>query len=208
MKNKIIGTVCLVLGIIIIVTTGTSFAYFSSTASSNGDAISGTTANFAVKLTSTIIHEATQLVPLSDDLIDEAITKSTNKCIDIKGQEVCSLYNLKLTNAGDAQILNSYISTTSTTYTTDNLKCQLFDSNYNPVSDIVTISKVVNDRIYFKNGANNIATEINNKEVTYYLAIWLHETSGLQNADYSKTFSGEVVFESLNGDKISASFTS
>ena len=42
MENKIIGTVCLILGIIIIVSTGTSFAYFSATASSTGDDISGT----------------------------------------------------------------------------------------------------------------------------------------------------------------------
>ena len=30
----------------------------------------------------------------------------------------------------------------------------------------------------------------------------------LQNEDYAKTFAGEVVFESLYGDKISASFSS
>ena len=208
MRSKIVGTVCLVLGIIIIVSTGTSFAYFSATASSTGDVISGTTANFEVKLNSAVVYKATELVPLSDDLIDEAITKSSNKCIDSKGYDVCSLYGLTLSNTGDAQILNGYISTTSTTYTTDNLKCQLFDSSYNPVSDIITISRTANQRKYFKSGNNNIATEVNNKDVTYYLAIWLHETGELQNEDYAKTFAGEVVFESLYGDKISASFSS
>lgn len=208
MENKIIGTVCLVLGIIIIVSTGTSFAYFSATASSTGDDISGTTANFEVKLNSAVVYKATELVPLSDDLIDEAITKSSNKCIDSKGYDVCSLYSLTLTNTGDAQVVNGYISTISTTYTTDNLKCQLFDSNYNPVSDIITMSRTANERKYFKSGTNNIATEVNNKDVTYYLAIWLHETNELQNEDYAKTFAGEVVFESLYGDKLSASFSS
>lgn len=208
MENKIIGTVCLVLGIIIIVSTGTSFAYFSATASSTGDDITGTTANFEVKLNSAVVYKATELVPLSDDLIDEAITKSSNKCIDSKGYDVCSLYSLTLTNSGDAQILNGYISTISTTYTTDNLKCQLFNSSYNPVSDIITISRTTNEKKYFKSGNNNIATEVNNRDVTYYLAIWLHETNELQNEDYAKTFAGEVVFESLYGDKISASFSS
>lgn len=208
MRSKIIGTICLILGIVIIVSSGTTFAFYAVTASTNGDDITGQTLNFDVRLNSSILYKATQLVPLSDSLIGEAITKTTNKCIDNKGYEVCSLYSLTLTNNGDAQILNGYISTTNTTYTTDNLMCQLFDSNYNPVSDVVTLSRVASEKKYFQKNNTRIATEVNNRDVTYYLAIWLHETGKLQNADYSKSFSGKVIFESIYGDQIFADFSS
>ena len=208
MRSKIIGTICLILGIVIIVTSSTTFAFYAVTVSTNGDDITGQTLNFDVRLNSSILYKATQLVPLNDSLIDEAITKTTNKCIDNKGYEVCSLYSLTLTNNGDAQVLNGYVSTANTTYTTDNLMCQLFDSNYNPVSDVVTLSRVAGEKKYFQKNNIRIATEVNNRDVTYYLAIWLHETNELQNEDYAKTFAGEVVFESLYGDKISASFSS
>lgn len=208
MRSKIIGTICLILGIVIIVSSGTTFAFYAVTASTNGDDITGQTLNFDVRLNSSILYKATQLVPLSDSLIGEAITKTTNKCIDNKGYEVCSLYSLTLTNNGDAQVLNGYISTTNTTYTTDNLMCQLFDSNYNPVSDVVTLSRVASEKKYFQKNNTRIATEVNNRDVTYYLAIWLHETGELQNSDYSKSFSGKVIFESLYGDQIFADFSS
>lgn len=208
MRSKIIGTICLILGIVIIVTSSTTFAFYAVTVSTNGDNITGQTLNFDVRLNSSILYKATQLVPLNDSLIDEAITKTTNKCIDNKGYEVCSLYSLTLTNNGDAQVLNGYVSTANTTYTTDNLMCQLFDSNYNPVSDVVTLSRVAGEKKYFQNNNTRIATEVNNRDVTYYLAIWLHETGELQNADYSKSFSGKVIFESLYGDQIFADFSS
>lgn len=216
MKNKIFGTICLVLGIIVIVSTGTSYAYFSSSINTDGDNITGEVINFDVRLTATTIYKASRIIPLDDAHIEEAIKKDTNKCIDSKGYEVCSLYRLKIINDGDPHILNGYISTLSSArpYITDNLKCQLFDSKYNPISDVTTLSKTVGENVYLKktnnNVTNNLAIEINEttkKETTYYLAIWLHETNELQNDDYSKTFSGKIFFESMYGNEISADFS-
>ena len=82
MKNKIFGTICLVLGIIVIVSTGTSYAYFSVSANANGDSITGETMKFDVKLTTTLIYKATRMVPLKDEYVDDAISKNINKCID------------------------------------------------------------------------------------------------------------------------------
>lgn len=216
MKSKIFGTICLVLGIIVIVSTGTSYAYFSASANANGDVITGETMKFDVNLTTTLVYKATRIVPLADEFIEEAISKNTNKCIDNKGYEVCSLYTLTLTNSGDAQILNGYISTSESErpYITDNLRCQLFDSNYNAISDVTTLSKIAGEGVYLNKTeneiTNNVALEVNNttkKETTYYLAIWLHETGLSQNDDYSKTFAGKIFFESINGNKISADFS-
>lgn len=208
MKKKILGSVCLVLGIAILVTTSTSFAYFTASSDPN-NSISGTTINFNVDLEISTIHKATQLIPLSNSLIDDAITKSSNKCIDSKNYEVCTLYSLELTNSGDPVIIDGYLKTTSTSYITDNLKCQLFDLNYNAVSDIMTISRVVNEKKYFMSGTNMVNTQLNtNGTNSYYLAIWLTETNTLQNDDYSKNFSGVIGFESINGETIEAKFTS
>ena len=214
MRCKLFSAICLVLGIIVIVSTGTSFAYFSASASDEN--INGQTMNFDVDFTATPIYKASRIIPLADDYIDDAITKDTNKCIDNKGYEVCSLYSLTLTNNGDAQILNGYVSTSESErpYITDNLRCQLFDSNYNAISDITTISQIIGNGVYFKKTkndiTNNVAIEINEttkKESTFYLAIWLHDTGSLQNDDFSKTFIGKMFFESIYGDRISVDFS-
>lgn len=215
MRSKIVGTICLVLGIIIIVSTGTSFAYFSATVS-DGNNITGETFDFDIKLTATPVYKATRIIPLDDKYIDDAITKSTNKCIDNKGYEVCSLYRVTLTNNGGSQILNGYVSTSESErpYITDNLRCQLFDSNYNAISDITILSKTIGEGSYLKKTedgvTNDVAIEVNEttkKETTYYLAIWLHDTGVSQNEDYSKTFVGKIFFESIYGDKIYADFS-
>ena len=96
MEKKIFGSICLVLGIAIIVSTGASFAYFSASASSEGN-ISGTTVNFGINLNLTTIHQSINMIPLQDTLVATAIS-GTNKCVDTKGYEVCSLYKITLTN--------------------------------------------------------------------------------------------------------------
>ena len=181
MEKKIFGSVCLVLGIAILVTTGTSFAYFSASAVPDINTINGTTMNFGVDLEVTTIYKATQLIPVSDEYIDEAISKETNKCIDSKGYQVCTLYNVLLTNSGEPTIINGYLKTIDTEYITDNLRCQLFDEDYNAVSDVMIISKNPNQEAYFMNNNNmfNMTLGIN-VEKKYYLVIWLYETGYLQ----------------------------
>lgn len=215
MRSKIVGTICLVLGVVIIVSTGTSFAYFSANVS-GGNSIAGETFDFDVEVTATPVYKATRIIPLEDEYIDDAITKNTNKCIDNKGYEVCSLYSITLTNNGSAQILNGYVSTIESErpYITDNLRCQLFDSNYNAISDITILSKTVGEGSYLKKTEDEVTTDVaievnetTKKETTYYLAIWLHDTDVYQNEDYSKTFAGKIFFESIYGDKIYADFS-
>lgn len=205
MKNKLLGTICLVLGIIIVVTTGTTYAYYITTTSSNK--ISGEGYKFNVSLTANTVYSATKLVPLNDSLVSSAISKSSNKCRDSRGYEVCSLYSLTLSNTGESETLNGFVSTTSTTYTTDNLKYQIFDSSYNAITDATVISRVVDEKKYFKKSNAMVNTQINSTNVTYYIAIWLHDTGALQNSDYSKTFSGKVGFESIHGEELKANIS-
>ncbi|MGM9876452.1 MAG: hypothetical protein ACI310_04400 [Bacilli bacterium] len=205
MDKKIFGSICLVLGIAIIVSTGASFAYFNASTSNEGN-ISGTTVNFDVNLNLTTIHQSTNMIPLQDTLVATAIS-GTNKCVDTKGYEVCSLYKITLTNDGDPFVLNGYLKTSSTTYTTGNLKYQIYDTNYNAISDVMTPSLTTNEKVYFTKDSNMVTTSMNHNDTEYYLVMWITETNTLQNADYSKNYTGLVGFETLSGERIEATFT-
>ena len=203
MKQKLFSSVCLVLAIVIVVTTSTTFAYLVAS-TQNTTTVSGNATKFSVNLTLTTVHKSTNMVPLKNSLVVTAI-KNTNKCIDKSGYEVCSLYKLTLSNTGNPFNLTGYLKTSSTTYTTGNLKYQIYDTNYNAVTDVLTPSLTANQKVYFKKGSNNVNTTINSTNIEYYLVMWITETNTMQTADYSKTYSGVVGFEAVSGDRIEAS---
>ena len=112
-----------------------------------------------------------------------------------------------LSNTGSSFTLNGYLKTSSTTYTTGNLKYQVYDTNYNAVTDVLTPSLTASQKVYFKKGSNNIETTINSTNVEYYLVMWITETNTMQTADYSKNYSGVVGFEAISGDVLEANLT-
>lgn len=210
MREKIIGTICLVLGIIVIVSTGTSFAYFSANVNNTGDDISGSSVDFDVDLLVEETYRAEQLIPLEDNLILKAVN---NNCRDYRGYQVCALYKITLTNNGEPQILNAYVEASEgTNYITDHLKGQLFsDDLKNKVSNVLTLTDTDNTelesrRYFYIDDINLYSTEINNSNVLY-LALWLTETGTYQDDDYNKEYYGNITFESINGSKIFAEFS-
>lgn len=213
MKRNILLSLTIVLTISLITVVGSAYAYYSSSDIKTG--ISGEVRDFYVTLAGKPIFEATKLVPLKDADIVKSISKTTNPCTDNSANkyEVCSLYELNLKNNGDnIEKLNGYIETTSTTYSTNNLKYQIFTKNgsvYNSVTMIDIIPQTVGNKTYFKNNASNLqTTTVNaNSSITFYLALWLSDTGTSQNEDFEKSYTGKVVFESVFGDKLEASFT-
>ena len=211
MRDKIIGTVCLVLGIIIIVSTGTSFAYFSASITPSGDDITGTTMNFDVDLTLEETYKATNLVPLEDNLI---LTAAKNNCKDSYGYDVCSLYKITLTNNGDPQILNGYITATEgTNYITNHLKGQLISEDLTTtISSVLTLTDdeeiILDTKKYFHIDEKNLFTTEVVTNNTLYMAIWLTETHDFQNDDYNKDYFGSIAFESISGEMVTATFNS
>jgi len=191
MKKKLLFSILGVLTISVL-TFGATYAYFESAAQANitGEAAGGVDTVLTLEKT----YHASKMVPLDDNLIKTAISKNTNKCIDKSGYEVCSLYKIILENNVDIENLYGYIRTNESTYTTDNLKYQFFDSNYNPLTDIMTLSRTKEEIVYFQKDKTNysVATE---GTATYYLAIWLTDTGEEQSEDYSKDFSGFIGFE-------------
>ena len=199
MNKKLESSIFIVIGIIVITLLGTSFAYFFATANNSGNTITGRTHDFGASISSTTIYRATNLVPLQNNLVTTAISKETNKCIDKNSRDVCSLYSITLSNSGDVINLNPYITTTSSTYTTNNLKCQLYNTNFEAVSDAITPSNTANNSVYFTSNNNNIIINLSSTSQTYYLVVWLSDTSSSQSADYSKAYSGTLTFASGNG---------
>lgn len=205
MKNKIYISVMAVL-IISALTFGATYAYYVSqdTKTFTGEIEKGIVST--LNLTTT--KSSTNLVPLQDSKIKTAITKSSNKCIDKNNYEVCSLYTITLTNTNASENLYGYVKTNTTTYTTTNLKYQIFDSSYNAITDVITISKTANDLVYFKKGTTKVSiTSTGTKK--YYLAIWLSDTNSDQSSDYSKTFNGAIGFELVGSpsDKLQATLS-
>ncbi len=205
MKNKIYISVMAVL-IISALTFGATYAYYVSqdTKTFTGEIEKGIVST--LNLTTT--KSSTNLVPLLDSKIKTAITKSSNKCIDKNNYEVCSLYTITLTNTNASENLYGYVKTNTTTYTTTNLKYQIFDSSYNAITDVMTISKTANDLVYFKKGTTQVSITSTGTK-TYYLAIWLSDTNSDQSSDYSKTFNGAIGFELVGSpsDKLQATLS-
>ena len=193
MKNKLLFSILGVVAIMVL-TFGTTYAYLLS--SSNVEFTGEGQSGVDTTLTFEKIYHASKLVPLDNSLIVTAISKANNKCIDKSGYEVCSLYKVILENTVDSENLYGYIRTEASTYTTDNLKYQFFDSGFNALTDIDSLSKIANEKIYFQKDETNYQVSIAGS-TTYYLAIWLTDTGEEQSADYSKDFSGYIGFESV-----------
>ena len=122
MKKNIIVSVFAVL-VIIGITAGTTYAYLivSDTENFNGKFESGIMSSLSL----TTVHSSNELVPLLDSKVVTAISKSSNKCVDKNNYNVCSLYTITLSNTGDLENLYGYVKTTSSTYTSNNLKYQI-----------------------------------------------------------------------------------
>ena len=209
--NKVIIISLFVFGAIFLAIGGT-FAYFAATMSNN--AIGGSTITFDAGITITPLQTG-HLIPLDDNLLDDTLN-SNNVCIEINNNKICSLYQITLTNRSDAITMTGDLITTSTTYTTNNLKYQLFTrsgNTYTAASDMKTVPITANGTSTFT--LNNSSMSVNLSAGTtsspsstnYYLAIWLSDTSSNQPADIDKTYSGTVQFMSSDGGMISADFS-
>lgn len=210
--TKTITVTLLVMGCIFTALGGT-FAYFSGQVSSNANDVSGKTYKFDVTLNITSVKSG-NLIPVVDDLIDDTLN-STHVCTDTRGYGLCSLYKLTLNNTGEAQTMTGYLTTLSTTYTTNNLKYQLFTKSgntYTAASDMKSVPIVANATSDFTLSSNNINVSLSNGTTSaystdYYLAVWISDPGTNQLVDSNKTYNGKITFVSTRGDSISANFS-
>ena len=196
MEKKLNKILVCVLAVILIttLTVGVTYAYLVAHDSQNITVKSASGINSVLTLTT--VKETSNMVPIMDNKI---VTAIKNNCVDKNNYDVCSLYNVKLTNTSKdnnpkAESLYGYVRTVSSSYTTTNLRYQIFDSSYNAVTDVMTISNSSGGFVYFEKSSSKL-TVTSNGTKNYYFVIWLTDTGAEQSSDYSKVFNGAIGFE-------------
>lgn len=199
--NKILVSVLAVI-LITTLTVGVTYAYLVAHDSQNITVKSASGINSVLTLTT--VKETSNMVPIMDNKI---VTAIKNNCVDKNNYDVCSLYNVKLTNTSSVESLYGYVRTVSSSYTTTNLRYQIFDSSYNAVTDVMTISNSSDSFVYFEKSSSKL-TITSNGTNNYYFVIWLTDTGAEQSSDYSKVFNGALGVELVgsNSDRLEANF--
>ncbi len=212
-NGRIIFISCVVVLLIIALVASGTYAYFTLVVNVNNNGnIGGNTYKFDVSMDVNVIKQSTSLVPFSDDLIVDAISK-TDKCVDKDGYEICNIYKLNLTNNGNSdEILYGYVSTSNTTYVSDRLKYQVFtlnNDNYTAYTDPISVSLNTDEKVYFKKNNTLVNSSlVKGNSAEYYLVMWISLVLEDQNEDAGKSFNGYINFESFYGDRITAKFSS
>ena len=230
----VIGIATLIVAII-----GATFAYFTATAQSEDGAFIVTSySGFSVSLVMTKIApsgDVNKLIPLNSGLyMQNALTHtatdgSSQPCIDVNGDQVCAIYEMKLTNSGPAADIQGFLSAEKneyTGYTPSNLKYQLYSydgTTYTALSSAVTAPLTTDTELpKFVYGTDNAETtnidESNTislaagdqtaTSITLYLVLWLEDSGAEQNQDIGKTFTGKVTFNATSGtgERLEATF--
>ena len=150
---------------------------------------------------------------MADNLILSTLN-STHVCEDTRGYGLCTLYRIRFTNSGNAQVMTGNLKTLSSTYATNNLKYQLFTlsgSTYSAISTATQINRTTNAINYFKLNNTDVTISLNDgsssattKDV--YLAIWISDPGSNQLDDQNKTFTGQLSFTSTQGNTITSTF--
>lgn len=212
-NGRIIFISCVVVLLIIALVASGTYAYFTLVVNVNNNGnIGGNTYKFDVSMDVNVTKQSTSLVPFSDDLIVDAISK-TDKCVDKDGYEICNIYKLNLTNNGNSdEILYGYVSTSNTTYVSDRLKYQVFtlnNGNYTAYTDPISVSLNTDEKVYFKKNNTLVNSSlVKGNSAEYYLVMWISLVLEDQNEDAGKSFNGYINFESFYGDRITAKFSS
>lgn len=197
----VLAIVCLVVGV--------TYAFFTAS-NSNNNTISGSSYDFDIDLNLTPIKTSSSLVPLSDSDIDKAITGTYN-CVDSYNNDVCSIYQVDITNHGNLANLYAYVKANNSTFITDHLKYKVYtktNDNYTAVSDIITLSNNTSDKNYFVYDDVNYLFGLNtDQSTTYYFVFWLSGTEEEQNDDMDKIFNGVIGIEATDGENITANFS-
>ena len=109
----VIGVATLVVAII-----GATFAYFTAT-KTNNNIITGNAASitFGLKVERDETNDATAgLIPMSNSMVEEAVSKNAKACVDDNGNSVCQVYKITVTNTSSASMfLDGYVTLADST---------------------------------------------------------------------------------------------
>lgn len=206
----------------IVMSVGSTYAYFAASVSSKENPIATSSAKFSLNLSvfpkyPVVENGPYTIIPMKDDLTLKAYKgyeiseNNYTPCIDKNNSAVCYIYEIKIFEFSKGI---EYVSGSITVKTENinNLKYRLFDDNNNPI--ILKTDEEGND-IYIDSLPSEeeknlgIAHDVKNKtETTLYLMIWLSDTGKSQNDTDIGTFTGNVTFSAGKGGQISGTISS
>ena len=179
-----------------ITVTGSTYAYFALSASSDNK-ISGTTAtaNLALTVSKVFPINTNNLVPQLESALGSAIS-STYKCVDGNNNNVCQVYKITIKNTSTASVdISGYIHFSGVT-NLPNLKWRLLDSE----------STLGTHNSYNASSTDNLFVDrvklSSNQTNNYYMVIWINETGTAQSD--TGTFGATISFKSSNGTGVTS----
>ena len=152
-KNKLIFTLIVIAATIILLTVGSTFAYFNATIASEENAVSFGAAVFTMDLEDDTSLIKTQLIPSAEKYvdastiqrldenknfikphrIDEEFIYEETACIDDNLNEICSIYTFTILNPMDNMELPLYVTLIPSVNTFENLHIKLVDEEKNVI---------------------------------------------------------------------------
>ncbi len=180
----------------VITVTGSTYAYFALSASSDNK-ISGTTAtaNLSLTVSKVFPSNTNNLIPQLESALGSAIS-STYKCVDGNSNNVCQVYKITIKNTSTASVdVSGYIHFSGIT-NLPNLKWRLLDSESTlGTHNSYNVSSTDN---LFVDRVKMSANQTNN----YYMVIWINETNSAQSD--TGTYGATISFKSSNGTGVTS----
>lgn len=163
-KKKALLVFIIFLAVIILVAAGSTFAYFSITVSSNENAVSFRSAEFALNLDDDTSLIKSHIIPSIEEYVDIASTRVDENgfikpyedneenlvtagtvCIDDNLNEICSVYTFTISNPMVDSEVPLYITLNPSVNTFENLYFKVLDEN---LDEVIGKTHLVDDRQY------------------------------------------------------------
>lgn len=219
----VIGVATLVVAII-----GATFAYFSATATDNGNITGQTGAGGALSMSVTPVSGTNgALIPLSttgngNTNLTKALSNDENNgalCKDYRNNPVCNLFKISVKNESGAAILargKMYVSSDAA-----NIKWQFVTFNgstYTPALNTgIGVQSSMSDGTLITTGTfgeepnvTNNVVQLTATDTDYYVVVWLDDNGHVQDAgagasgddtdEAGKSYTGYVEFKAVNAD--------
>ena len=213
--GKKIAVVILMIGVLMLCTTGATFAYFAVGATNN-NVITGTaaTVNLTLNVTKTLPTKTNNgvMVPqLSTTATNSGPLQSalTGGCVDTNNNIVCQVYKVDITNNSTATVVlkglvSFYTNTEMTTFSgMPNLKWKTITSTTSVGTTSASDKTASATATSF---IDSVSLAANNGTATYYIIVWINETGTTQTD--SGTYYGKIEFVSANNTGVTSTFTS
>lgn len=164
-KKKQLFTLIIFIATIILITVGSTFAYFSASVSSEENVVSMTAAEFKVEMKDDTSLIKTGIIPSAEKYVDAATIKRLDEngdfikpyeengeliteetaCIDDNMHEICSIYTFTILNPMTTTDLPVYVTLNPTINSFSNLYFKVVDEEKNVVQEA---THIVDDRDY------------------------------------------------------------